>query len=71
MDTTDRLAHVGPIKFEFRADERKASMGVVEDKIKDLKEREKKVLQVGGENSFCGFAHRKNFSFTKGFSHAC
>jgi len=46
-------------------------MGVLEDKITDLKEREKKVLQMGGENPFCGFAHRKNFSFTKGFSHAC
>ena len=26
-------------------------MGVVEDKIKDLKEREKKVLQMGGEKA--------------------
>jgi hypothetical protein len=71
MDATDRLAHAGPIKFEFRADERKAIMDVVENKIKDLKEREKKVLPVDGENPFCGFAHQKNFSFTKGFSHAC
>jgi hypothetical protein len=39
MDGTDRLAHAGPMKYEFRADERKASMGVVEDKIKDIKER--------------------------------
>jgi hypothetical protein len=39
MDGTDRLAHAGPMKYEFRTDERKASMGVVEDKIKDLKER--------------------------------
>jgi hypothetical protein len=39
MDETGRLAHAGPLKYEFKTDERKASMGVVEDKIKDLKER--------------------------------
>ena len=34
-------------------DERDLIMGIIEDKIKDLKEREAKVLEMGGQPGFC------------------